>query len=84
MTTRIIECFAVMDHGCDGRAPGRSIAHFMNESDAKVLAGNWNSVSRIKLVVHDTRADYDNHTSIETKEKALAKLSPEERLVLGL
>lgn len=85
MTTRIVECFAVMDHGCDGKAfPGRVVAHFVNEKDAKTVAGNWNGVSPVKLVIHDTMSDYDNHKSVEFKEKALAKLSPEERLVLGL
>lgn len=85
MTTRIIECFEVMDHGEDGRVfPGRHVAYIADEKDAKALAGNWLSVGKKTIVVHDNRSDYDHFKSQALKDQALAKLTQEERLALGL
>ena len=85
MTTRIIECFEVLDHGCDGRVfPGKHVAYISNENDARALAGNFLSVGKKTLVIHDTRTDYDAFHSQALKDQALAKLTAEERLILGL
>lgn len=65
MTTRIIECFSVMDHGCDGRVfPGRVIASFTNEKHAKAIATpGWDSVVKEVVVVHDSLEDYEHYKS---------------------
>ena len=65
-----------------------TIAHFLNESDAKTIAGRdpYKGVSpgRIRYTIYESLEDYDVGIRDSLKASALAKLTPEERKVLGI
>jgi hypothetical protein len=82
MTTRIIECFDVQHW--DGGERHNHHAYIVDENDAKVVAGEHGLLIKRTFVIHDNLADYQHHKSDELKRTALAKLTPEERIVLGL
>lgn len=86
MATQIIEYYSVVDHGCDGREfPGRVTASFTKESDAnEVMVKGWDSIVKTSVVIHDSVEDYNHHKSGKAKADALAKLTAEERKLLGV
>lgn len=65
-----------------------TIAHFLNESDAKSIAERdpYKGVSpaRIKHIIYESLEDYDIGIRGKIKASALAKLTNEEKRILGL
>lgn len=82
MTTRIIECFDVQHW--DGGDRHNHHAYVVSEQDAKKIAGQYGTTIKRTFIVHDTMVDYKHHTSEELRRTALAKLTKQERVALGL
>jgi len=63
-----------------------AIANFTNEEEAKKLAGGsmYRGVWKKSFTFFDTVEDYENNTREKLRERALAKLTIEERQALGL
>jgi hypothetical protein len=66
----------------------RFIGNFSSEAVAEEIATGTNKqyrgVFRKALTIFDSVEDFENNTSAKIRERALAKLTLEERLVLGL
>lgn len=62
------------------------VANFTNQSDALALKGNspYRSVGRRSITIFDDVQDYEENNRARIRERAIAKLSAEEREVLGL
>jgi hypothetical protein len=80
----IIEYYEVYEGGYTDTL----IARFLSKSAADGLANMrptyYVSKRTQKLVVYDTPEEYLDRYNEEVKQKALAKLTPKERLALGL
>lgn len=63
----------------------KHIANFNNEEDAKACAKNlYRSHSLRHITIFDSLEDFENNTREKLRERALAKLTREEKLALGL
>lgn len=63
----------------------RHIANFSNEADAKVCAdGIYRGYGLRHITVFDSLEDFEENTREKIRERALAKLTTEEKLALGL
>lgn len=63
----------------------KHIANFSNEADAKVCAdGIYREYGLRHITIFDTIEDFENNTREKIRERALAKLTTEERIALGL
>lgn len=63
----------------------RHIANFSNEADAKVCAdGIYRGYGLRHITVFDSLEDFEENTREKIRERALAKLTTEERQALGL
>lgn len=63
----------------------RHIANFFNEEDAKACAeGIYRGYGLRHITIFDSLEDYENNTREKLRERALAKLTREEKLALGL
>lgn len=84
----IIEYYEVYEPDYDGGYTDTLIARFLSKSAADGLANMhpayYVSKRAQKLVVYDTPEEYLDRYNDEVKQKALAKLTPKERLALGL
>ena len=61
------------------------IASFTNEADARAVGhGVYRSVTKRNLILFDSVNDFENNTREKIRERALAKLTTEEKLALGL
>lgn len=82
---RITEYWAVEE--CYDRDT-RLIGNFSDEQVARHFATSKNkmyrSVQRRVFTIFDTIEDWENNTREKLRERGLAKLTPEERLALGL
>ena len=63
-----------------------AIANFTSEAEAKKLVGTsmYRGVWKKSITLFDTVEDYEDNTREKLRERALAKLTPEERQALGL
>jgi hypothetical protein len=74
----------------DGRGPITIIGRFTNESDATGYAkgrGNYNSNARVKpasIAIVESLDEAEDFDKIKKRNAALAKLTPAERVLLGL
>ena len=61
------------------------IANFANEDNALELVGKnlYRGASKKTLTIFDSVGDYENNTREKLRERALAKLTVEERNALG-
>lgn len=80
--TKIIECWEVQRW--DGGERHNHHCYVETEITAKEIAGVHDIVIRREFIIHETKTAYDEWHNGKLKEKALAKLTPEERKVLGL
>jgi hypothetical protein len=63
----------------------KHIANFSNEADAKVCAaGVYRGYGLRHITIFDTIEDFENNTREKIRERALAKLTVEERRALGI
>lgn len=58
--------------------------YFRDEADAEEVAGAYNMVTKVVMSISDTATDYTLAKEETLREKALNKLSNEEKRVLGL
>lgn len=91
MSIQTIEFFEVGDHYAeDGSGPFKIIGRLWNNDEANAFAkgrGNYGSdaqVKPVKLIISDTVGDQENYLREEFRQKALDKLSYEEKVALGL
>jgi hypothetical protein len=82
MTTRIIEAYDVSRW--DGGDRTNHYCFMSNEKDAKEVAGEHGHYVKRDFVVHESIADLQHWNSGELKRQALAKLTPAEKIALGL
>lgn len=82
MTTRIIDCFEVQQW--DGGERHNHECYIANEKAAKAIAGQHGLVFAKSFIIHDDESDYKHWKSGKIREQALAKLSREEQIALGL
>jgi len=88
MLTTVVSGFEVVESVGDGRGETH-VAYFNNAEAAKMLASKspcWMRVQRFEKVF-DICSTVDEYTTLKTAEvkaRALAKLSPEELVALGL
>ena len=72
---------------CDGYTNGKLLAGFVNEEDAKELkkkCGGYASIEKLKTQVYRTWKEFEACSPMALREKALAKLTAEERKLLNL
>lgn len=63
----------------------KHIANFINEVDAKECAkGVYRSVYKKVFTIFDSVEDFENNTREKIRARALAKLTPEEKIALGI
>lgn len=63
----------------------KHIANFTNEEDAKACAKSlYRSHGLRHITIFDSLEDFENNTREKLRERALAKLTREEKLALGL
>ena len=86
-----IEFFEIGDcYTEDGRGPFTVIARLRDENEAKAFAegrGNYKKdavVRPVRLILADTAEDMDAYHQEERRQKALAKLTAEDKALLGL
>lgn len=91
MGIKTIEFFEVGDRYTeDGSGPFQVIARFWDEAVASRYAekrGNYGSDAKVKpasIVIADTAQDMNDYHQKELAQKALDKLSYEEKVALGL
>lgn len=61
------------------------IGNFANEADAKEVAkGVYRGFGLRTLTIFDSIEDFENNTREKIRERALAKLTTEEKIALGL
>lgn len=62
------------------------IANFINKDDAEVCAGKdiYRSAYKKSITIFDDLQDYEENNKAKIRERAIAKLTPEEREVLGI
>lgn len=82
MTTRIIDCFEALQW--DGGERQVHECYVNNYKDAKAIAGEHGAVVAKTFIIHDSAHDYNHWKSGKIREAALAKLSREEQIALGL
>lgn len=84
---KTIEVCEVWDNGEDGRAPGRVVARFDNETIAKQAFGNnscYYSFTKTVYTIFESAQDYKENSEQAQRKRALAKLTPQEKKLLGL
>lgn len=63
----------------------KHIGNFVNEADAKACAdGVYRGYGLRHITIFNNIEDFENNTREKTRERALAKLTTEEKLALGL
>ena len=63
----------------------KHIANFSNKEDAEVCAnGVYRSAYKKTFTIFDSVEDYENNTREKIRERALAKLTTEEKIALGV
>lgn len=63
----------------------KHIANFTNEEDAKACAkGVYRTHGRRRITIFDSLEDYENNTREKLRERALSKLTHEEKVALGI
>lgn len=91
MGVKTIEFFEVGDaYDAEGKGPFKVIGRFWDEDEADKFGtgrgnyGNDAKVNPVTLVIADTCEDMKDYQDAELRQKALSKLSAEEKRVLGL
>lgn len=72
---------------CEGRGPPKMFAAFESKSDAvKAAKDRYESYAAtpVEVTVFKSLAEFRRHDDQEARKKALAKLTPAERRLLGL
>ena len=87
------QCYeAIINTSEDGRGPSSRVGYFTNYTDAhKAVKGKsaWGSDGTVQSTVvdvkiYETFAEFENVVYMVEYNAALAKLTPKERLILGL
>ena len=81
----MLEVFLVYE--CDGYKNGKLLAGFTNRADADKLkekCGGYASIEELKTTVYRTWKEFETYSPMAMREKALAKLTAEERKLLNL
>lgn len=81
-----ISTFTVWDvHHHDGCGGSNHVCYMTDENDAKALADDGHGSARLKTItIMGNHADYVQYAQGAKKRAALAKLTKEERILLGL
>ncbi|WP_374335423.1 hypothetical protein [Methyloversatilis sp.] len=82
MATQVIEVWDL--HVWDGGDRENYRASFSNPEAAAEAAGQHDRIDQRRIIVHESKADYVEWQSGNLRRNALAKLTNEERIVLGL
>lgn len=75
--------YVVYDCGVDGRAQPKVLASFETEQAAKEFYNSTYNIIK-EMFVYSNLKDYNENNPSALIEKALAKLTPEDKKVLGL
>ena len=62
------------------------VASFKSKADADALKGKsmYRSVGRRNIIIFESLQDYEENNKAKIRKRAIAKLTPEEREVLGI
>lgn len=80
--------YQVIEHDCDC-GPSKTIAYFVCKRGAKFVINSFKIKFKMDLweineiTVYGSSTDYYTNNPVAFKERALAKLTPEERKALG-
>lgn len=81
-TLETMKIWEVYHNGCDGRAPKSTIGFFAEEEMARSFESPYNTIREVE--VYEGFCDKAHWEAEQKRQRALSKLSAEERKLLGI